>query len=61
MLFCVWDRNVSQKQKYGILSGVFVHLVLGLMQQNFDQRSNSRADQSLMAQNPTELIFDENK
>lgn len=62
MLFCVWDRNISQKQKYGILTGVFLHLLFGLMQQSFDQqRSNHRADQALMAQNPTELIFDENK
>ena len=21
MLFCVWDRNISMKQKYGILTG----------------------------------------
>lgn len=62
MLFCVWDRNISHKQKLGILTGVFLHILGGLAQQSFDQQqTRTRADQSLMAQNPTEIIFEEGK
>ena len=62
MLFCVWDRNISHKQKLGILTGVFLHISGGLMQQNYDQqKSGHRMDQALMAQSPTEIIFEETK
>lgn len=33
MLFCVWDRNISHKQKMGILCGVCLHMFSGLLQQ----------------------------
>jgi len=61
MLFCIWDRNVSHKQKLGILTGVSLHLIGGLMQQNRNQLGNSsRINNSLMADAPTELSFDQN-
>lgn len=60
MLFCVWDRNISQKQKLGILTGVFLHIMGGLMQQSYDQQKvGGHVDQAL-AQNPTEIVFEEN-
>eukprot|EP00128_Syssomonas_multiformis_P007192 Colp12_sorted_trinity150504_noHs@29222 len=33
MIFCIWDRNVSHKQKLGILTGVLVQLLFTVMQQ----------------------------
>lgn len=33
MIFCVWDRNVSKKQKVGILLGVIVQSLFTAMQQ----------------------------
>lgn len=33
MIFCIWDRNVSHKQKLGILTGVLIQLLFTVMQQ----------------------------
>jgi len=63
MLFCVWDRNISHKQKLGILTGVFLHMLGGVLQQSYgrEQAHDGRMEQSLMAQTPTEIVFEENK
>mmetsp|Transcript_13088 Transcript_13088/g.21422 ORF Transcript_13088/g.21422 Transcript_13088/m.21422 type:complete len:299 (+) Transcript_13088:132-1028(+) len=60
MLFCVWDRNISHKQKMGILTGVFFHIIGGLMQQNYEQQQQSggRMGQS---SNPTEIVFEDGR
>jgi hypothetical protein len=33
MLFCMWDRNVSQRQKLGILAGMVLSLMFSLVMQ----------------------------
>lgn len=60
MLFCVWDRNISHKQKMGILTGVFFHIIGGLMQQSYEQQQQSggRMGQST---NPTEIVFEDGR
>lgn len=38
MIFCVWDRNVTHKQKLGIIAGIMVQMLLGSMQQEQQTR-----------------------
>lgn len=32
MIFCVWDRNISQRQKVGIMIGITIHMFTGYLQ-----------------------------
>lgn len=32
MIFCVWDRNISQRQKLGIMIGISIHMFTGYLQ-----------------------------
>eukprot|EP01035_Chromulina_nebulosa_P019009 gene19009-24828_t len=32
MIFCIWDRNVTQRQKLGIISGVMFQLLTDILQ-----------------------------
>lgn len=32
MIFCVWDRNISQRQKLGIMVGITIHMFTGYLQ-----------------------------
>jgi hypothetical protein len=32
MIFCVWDRNISQRQKLGIMVGISIHMFTGYLQ-----------------------------
>ena len=42
MLFCMWDRNISQKQKLGIFVGMILSLLLSMtMQEQAGRGSNS--------------------
>jgi hypothetical protein len=43
MLFCVWDRNVSQKQKLGIMCGVSAHMLSAYFQQQSAHTAASAA------------------
>ena len=45
MLFCVWDRNISHRQKTGILMGVTLQIITSIIQgQNVpDQRQSAQA------------------
>lgn len=50
MIFCVWDRNVSHKQKLGIMLGVLVQLLFTVMQQeqvNANKSQSGELHQSL--------------
>lgn len=40
MIFCIWDRNVSYRQKMGILTGVLVQLFFTVMQQEQANATN---------------------
>lgn len=33
MMFCIWDRNVSQHQRMGVLIGILLNMLFGLWQQ----------------------------
>jgi hypothetical protein len=32
MIFCIWDRNISYKQKLGIICGVSMQLLVSFIQ-----------------------------
>jgi hypothetical protein len=32
MIFCVWDRNISAKQKLGLMVGISIHMLTGYFQ-----------------------------
>ena len=44
MIFCVWDRNVSKKQKVGILLGVIVQSLFTAMQQEQTAPKNNSGE-----------------
>jgi hypothetical protein len=37
MIFCVWDRNVSHRQKIGILFGIIFQMLMGAVQSDSEQ------------------------
>jgi hypothetical protein len=47
MLFCMWDRNISQRQKMGILVGMILSLMLTMTMQNNDQRDGTASSKQL--------------
>eukprot|EP00428_Durinskia_dybowskii_P062580 CAMPEP_0170388842 /NCGR_PEP_ID=MMETSP0117_2-20130122/18305_1 /TAXON_ID=400756 /ORGANISM="Durinskia baltica, Strain CSIRO CS-38" /LENGTH=344 /DNA_ID=CAMNT_0010644801 /DNA_START=52 /DNA_END=1086 /DNA_ORIENTATION=+ len=42
MLFCMWDRNISQRQKMGILVGMVLSLLLSMMMQEHQSGGDSK-------------------
>jgi hypothetical protein len=51
MIFCVWDRNVSQRQKLGIMVGISIHMFTGYLQNSAHSTSSSDLHSSLRHSN----------
>jgi hypothetical protein len=47
MLFCMWDRNISQRQKLGILIGMVLSLMLTMTMQDKDPRDGTASSKQL--------------
>jgi hypothetical protein len=43
MIFCIWDRNVSHKQKWGILAGIMLQIGFTAMQQGQGSNNTNQA------------------
>lgn len=41
MIFCVWDRNVSRRQKHGILCGMTFQMIMASFQQKQPEKSKT--------------------
>jgi hypothetical protein len=55
MIFCVWDRNVSQRQKLGIMVGISIHMFTGYLQNSTLPPSASAPHSSSLRQGHTAL------
>lgn len=45
MIFCVWDRNVTHKQKIGLLAGILVNMIYSILLGNQHHTSYSKNKQ----------------
>lgn len=48
MIFCIWDRNVTHRQKVGILFGIICQLLIGLAQGDVNDRRDRSHSSSVM-------------
>jgi hypothetical protein len=55
MLFCMWDRNISQRQKLGILVGMVLSLMLTMTMQDQDPRESSASGKQIAGKTQQEV------
>lgn len=52
MIFCVWDRNISQRQKLGIMVGISLNMFIGYLQNSSTSSPPTRTSSSLRKSHP---------
>jgi len=57
MIFCVWDRNVSHRQKLGIICGIMLQTMMNIMSANSVHNNHANAAKTsdpAISSNPTD-------